>query len=324
MIGRDHPSLKSIASLLEEHSTVWHGNSAFDKLAENAEADFFLFDEDQVRPWVDGERRHVLVPCFSMLTLPLIAFVDTLQHETLLLASAPSEIVDHLAASRPRQVRDRAWLVMFYSVALGVASTASPSDESTKVKLRSNLWLAFNDARLLLEPSVTSIQALVIMACHAEEFMTPSLCWSLITKACIMLQALGITHWRLDAPTRERRILVFWRLNIMDKALALILGRPPTFHREWPMSPPYRRWASSYLPTPAVVPLTSRRCSMRIIRIKCACCRASWRIFGIAYTCKALRMPTFTLLKKTWNHGIARQQRYLALLRILDSLVVIK
>ena len=62
--------------------------------------------------------------------------------------------------------------------------------------------------------------------------MTPSMCWSLVSKACTMLQALGITHWRLDSPTRQRRIMLFWHLDVMDNALALILCRPPTFCRE--------------------------------------------------------------------------------------------
>ncbi|KAA8651967.1 Zn(II)2Cys6 transcription factor [Aspergillus tanneri] len=213
LVGKDHRSLRALASLLEEYAAAWQGSSAFDKLAEGAEADFFLFEEDQVRAWVD-------------------VFVTTLQKERLVLTSAPSEVLDHLVASRPHQVHDRAWLVMFYSVTLSVVSSTNPSDESTKANLRSNLWLAFNDVRLLLEPNVSSIQALVILACHVEEYMTPSLCWVLVTKACVMLQALGVTHWRLDSPTRERRTMLFWRLNTLDKSLALILCRPPTFHRE--------------------------------------------------------------------------------------------
>jgi hypothetical protein len=164
--------------------------------------------------------------------LPPAAFVATLQKERILLTSAPPEVLEHLAVSRPHQVHDRAWLVMFYTVALNVVSSVNPSNESTKARLKSNLWLAFNDVRLLLEPNLTSIQALVFLACHTEEFMTPSLCWALVSKACIMLQALGITHWRLDLPTRERRTMLFWRLNVFDKALALILCRPPTLHRE--------------------------------------------------------------------------------------------
>lgn len=102
----------------------------------------------------------------------------------------------------------------------------------TKAKLRSNLWLAFNDVRLLLEPNMTSILALVIMTSYAEEYMTPSICWALVSRACTMLQALGITHWGLDSEARQRRKMLFWRLNLMDKSLAIVLGRPPTFHRE--------------------------------------------------------------------------------------------
>lgn len=230
LVGKDHHSLRALASLLEEYAAAWQGSSAFDKLADGAEAEFFRFEEDQVRAWVDGD--CLLVLFLALLTLQPPAFVATLEKESLLFTSAPSEVLDHLTASRPHQVHDRAWLVMFYSVALSVMSSTNPSDESTKAKLRSNLWLAFNDVKLLLEPNASSIQALVILACHVEELMTPSLCWALITKACVMLQALGITHWRLDDPTRERRTMLFWRLNVMDKALALILCRPPTFHRE--------------------------------------------------------------------------------------------
>lgn len=230
LVGKDCHSLRALASLLEEYAAAWQGSSAFDELAEGAEADFFRFEEDQVRAWVDGECFSIL--CLALLKLQLPAFIATLQKERLLLTSAPSEVLDHLDASHPHQVHDRAWLVMFYSVALSVVSSTNPSDQSTKAKLRSNLWLALNDVKLLLEPNASSIQALVILACHVEEFMTPSLCWALITKACIMLQALGIAHWRLDPLTRERRTLLFWRLNLLDKALALILCRPPAFHRE--------------------------------------------------------------------------------------------
>ena len=230
LVGKDYPSLRTLASLLEEYAAAWQGSSAFDKLAEGAEAHFFRFEDDQARTWVDGE--HFPVLCPALLTLHPIAFAGTLQKERLLLTSAPSEVLEHLAVSHPHQVHDRAWLVMFYSVTLSVVSSTNPSDHSIKAKLRSNLWLALNDIKLLLEPSPSSIQALVILACYVEEFMTPSHCWALITKACIMLQALGMAHWRLDSLTRERHATLFWRLNLLDKALALMLRRPPAFHRE--------------------------------------------------------------------------------------------
>lgn len=123
---------------------------------------------------------------------------------------------------------------MFYSIALHTVSSADQPDEATKAKLRSNLWLAFNDARLLLEPSMTGIQALLMMVRYAEGYMTPSICWSLVSKACLMLQGMGINgrgRWRHDLETRKRRTRLFWLLNVMDNWLAIILGRPPTFQR---------------------------------------------------------------------------------------------
>ena len=54
LAGRDHQSLGPLASLLEEYHTAWHGSSAFDKLSEGAEADFFLFEENKTRTWIDG------------------------------------------------------------------------------------------------------------------------------------------------------------------------------------------------------------------------------------------------------------------------------
>ena len=119
---------------------------------------------------------------------------------------------------------------MYYSIVLSMVSSNDPMNESTKAKLRCNLWLALNDVRLLLEPSEPNIQALILLACHVEDFTTPSLCWMLATNACRMLQALGVTNRSLDSRTRERRVRVFWHLNLLDKGLALIFGRPPTFH----------------------------------------------------------------------------------------------
>lgn len=146
-------------------------------------------------------------------------------------SSAPPEVLDHLRASRPQHVQDRAWLVMYYGIILSIVSCTDPNDESTKAKLRCNLWLALNDARLLLEPSEQNIQALIVLAVDVEEFTKPSLCWMLVTNACRMLQALGVSHRRFDSQTRERRVIMFWHLNLVDIGLALIFGRPPTFHR---------------------------------------------------------------------------------------------
>jgi hypothetical protein len=120
---------------------------------------------------------------------------------------------------------------MYYSIILSMVSSTKPGDTSTKEKLRCNLWLAMNDVRLLLEPSEPNIQALALLATHVEEFTSPSLCWMLIANACRMLQALGINLRHLSPETRQRRTMTFWYLNLVDKGLSIIFGRPPTFHR---------------------------------------------------------------------------------------------
>lgn len=120
---------------------------------------------------------------------------------------------------------------MYYSIILSMISSTTPDDISTKEKLRCNLWLAMNDVRLLLEPSEPNIQALALLATHVEEFTSPSLCWMLIANACRMLQALGINLRHLSPETRQRRNMTFWYLNLVDKGLSIIFGRPPTFHR---------------------------------------------------------------------------------------------
>ena len=53
--GRNFHSIKAIASLLEEHAAAWQASAAFDRLAEDAASEYFSFEEDQARAWVDGK-----------------------------------------------------------------------------------------------------------------------------------------------------------------------------------------------------------------------------------------------------------------------------
>lgn len=126
---------------------------------------------------------------------------------------------------------------MFYGMTYSNMASTKPADdqsrhvsEQTKAALRANVWLALNNVRVLLHPSDASIQALTLLACDVEEFTSPSMCWMLMSNACRMLQALGISH-RLDAQTKARRQMLFWTLNALDQSLALTFGRNPTFHR---------------------------------------------------------------------------------------------
>lgn len=133
----------------------------------------------------------------------------------------------------PEAVLEKAYLVIVYGILLTDAclDESNTYSKTTITKLRWNLRLALDDAKLLLEPSDINIQALIILACHVQEVSTPSFCWMTISTACRMLQMLGINSRSLDSETRERRVMLFWMLNGLDKSLALISGRSPTFHR---------------------------------------------------------------------------------------------
>ncbi|KAK0309865.1 hypothetical protein LTR01_004062 [Friedmanniomyces endolithicus] len=148
-----------------------------------------------------------------------------------LLTAAPAEVLESLATSCPDQVGERAWLVICY----GIILTSLPLDtldvEKTRSRLRANLWLAFNDTRLLLEPSDPNIQALSFLACHVYPFTTPSLCWMLLSSACRMLRALAVNQKVADPETKERRVILFWHLNTLEKAMMLIFPWPGAFHR---------------------------------------------------------------------------------------------
>lgn len=106
------------------------------------------------------------------------------------LSSVPPDVLDALTRSRPEKVRERAWLVIYYSIALGCL------DEMTSIvyaeKMKSNLWLAFSDVKFLLKPSFLHIEALIAMTFGAERYMSPDACWTLTSKACTMLIALGV------------------------------------------------------------------------------------------------------------------------------------
>ncbi|KAK1825316.1 hypothetical protein LTR12_000116 [Friedmanniomyces endolithicus] len=148
-----------------------------------------------------------------------------------LLTAAPVEVLECLTTSRPDQVRERAWLVIYYGIVLTSLPLDTVDIEKTRSRLRANLWLAFNDTRLLLEPSDANIQALAFLACHVYPFTTPSLCWMLLSNACRMLRALAVNQKVADLETKERRVILFWHLNTLEKAMMLIFPWPGAFHR---------------------------------------------------------------------------------------------
>lgn len=54
LFGQHHPSVRQLTSLLEEYAGAWQTPPAFSRLAEDAAADFFVFEEQQTRTWLDG------------------------------------------------------------------------------------------------------------------------------------------------------------------------------------------------------------------------------------------------------------------------------
>lgn len=116
-----------------------------------------------------------------------------LQHERLLDKNhALEEVVDCLVSSEPPRTCERAWWVMFYSTALRDSVASGLSDQRTLRGIKNNLWLAFNDAKVLLQPSVLNVQALVVMVIFAESVLSPMASWTLVSKACTMLLDLGV------------------------------------------------------------------------------------------------------------------------------------
>ncbi|KAF2156309.1 hypothetical protein K461DRAFT_291239 [Myriangium duriaei CBS 260.36] len=142
-------------------------------------------------------------------------------------------------AIAPEQCAEKAHLVMFYGIILTETSPDPTVSEMTKKKLQWNLWQCINDARFLLEPKDINIQAILLIACHVQDFHTPSLCWMMITSACRMLQYLTINNRSMTEEVRLRRKILFWVLDDVDKSLALIFGRPPAFHpSQYTLIPP--------------------------------------------------------------------------------------
>lgn len=150
------------------------------------------------------------------------AFENALRDKEPLLSPAPPEVVRSLELSRLGEIQERAWVVMYYCIILKVTDAVH-----LKSQLQQELWASLGNINVLMKPSDVNIQAILMVIGLVPDLIDPSLCWMLSTSACRMLQALGVTHGRIDAQTREQRRLRFWQLNLVDKALAVIFGRSP-------------------------------------------------------------------------------------------------
>ena len=151
---------------------------------------------------------------------------------------------------RPSSVEERGWVLILNTI-LATAATQSPQLTAFVYHLRWNVWLAADEASLFLEPSVLNIQALTIFACHGQDLVTPSLCWSLMSQACRMAQTMNL-HRPSRSGARKNgadslNLCLFWSLFIVDKTLSLAFGCPPvlptSLYRLVALPSPQQLWA---------------------------------------------------------------------------------
>ncbi|KAK5728545.1 hypothetical protein LTR15_001681 [Elasticomyces elasticus] len=226
---------KVLSSLADEVDAFWseRPDLADGSLDEPRSAKGYFLFEEHTKSWIEGEREqpNPTHDC-PLNTMPITVFERAIQRYRPLLTPPPTDIIEILATCQPDKVRERAWLVLYYGVILSSQLALDlPGDQKVSARLRANLWLAFNDTRLLAEPSDPNIQALAFLACHVEPFSTPSLCWMLLSNACRMLRALAVNHRALETQTEERRLMLFWHLNALEKSMCLTFPWPGTFHR---------------------------------------------------------------------------------------------
>ena len=162
------------------------------------------------------------------MNLTLAEFKDVISSGHLF--ALPSDELQWQMAQRPWDIQEKAWLVIFNGALLTATSPDSPENIALTKKFKWNVFLALNDAKLLLEPGTLNIQALILLATHVQDFATPSLCWMLVSTACRMLQAMGLDRDFKGHQVDSQRQLLFWSVHTMDKSLALISRKPPVLY----------------------------------------------------------------------------------------------
>lgn len=143
-----------------------------------------------------------------------------------ILAVKPNDDTLQRVIFDPESVRDHGWLIyvnfLLHSLCLG-----DPSQAQLASSLKHNTRLALDDAKLFLEPSGVNIQALMMLACHGEDYSSPNLSWMLMGHACQQAQAIGLhVPKEGDFGERQRQLALFWSLFAVDKSCSLAFGRP--------------------------------------------------------------------------------------------------
>lgn len=86
--------------------------------------------------------------------------------------------------SEPQNLPEKAWVVIANCILTSViAATESPSSSLCR-SLQWNTFLALDDATIFLHPSLINIRALILVACHGRDIVSPTLCYTLVSTAC--------------------------------------------------------------------------------------------------------------------------------------------
>ncbi|RGP80281.1 transcriptional regulatory [Fusarium longipes] len=139
----------------------------------------------------------------------------------------PSEDIIVQTVFKPETVQRKAWIVFIDYMILAMLS----KDQITEAQgFRHNVKLALNDSKIFLEPHLTHLQSLILLAIHGEDYASPSLSWMLVGHACRQAEALGLhLSDTSDFETNQRRLSLFWMLFAVDKSCSLAFGRPSFF-----------------------------------------------------------------------------------------------
>lgn len=98
---------------------------------------------------------------------------------------------------------------------------------------RSNLETGLANLKFFLAPNMENIEALLLGASYAIEVSRPSLAWQLNMTAAQLCQDLGyhqataMDGGRNDTVLNDKKAILFWFSYMLDRGLALRLGRAP-------------------------------------------------------------------------------------------------
>ncbi|KAJ3484608.1 hypothetical protein NLG97_g7017 [Lecanicillium saksenae] len=180
-------------------------------------------------PGPGGEHAHAtggfFVPAKAVGYTLMGKFLQTMELASVM-SIQPSDDLLSQVTFQPQYISQSAWIVIinfiYYIICSNDLELSSMADS-----FRNNVRIALDDAAIYLLPSDVSIQALLLLATHGDEFACPNLSWMLIGHACRQAQALELHKPRqAERSMQQRQLCLFWALFMVDKSCSIAFGRP--------------------------------------------------------------------------------------------------